>query len=54
MILTPFLFYINYSEPIRNPLRFLLMWLLAKEFFKNTVIHASMMSVFCENCLGSE
>jgi hypothetical protein len=30
------------------------MWLLAKEIFKKIVIHASMMPVFFENCLGSE
>jgi hypothetical protein len=30
------------------------MWLLAKEIFKNTYTHASMMTVFFENCLGSE
>jgi hypothetical protein len=45
---------VTIQSPIRNPLRSLLMWLLAKEIFKNTLIHASMMLVFCENCLGSE
>jgi hypothetical protein len=45
---------ITIQSPIRNPLRYLLMLLLAKEIFKNTVIHASMIPAFYENCLGSE